>query len=347
MSRKEQKPDAQNIPSPREFLRARRPELFSDTETIEQPQILRPVFEYYLETLTSRKQEYEFEHFCRKIAEKEICPNLTVQTGPTGGGDGKVDAETYPVAEAVVDGWLTGYKSAGSAPWAFAFSAMEDWKRKLHDDVRKIAGTDRGYELIYFFTNQPVRAKKRAEQQDELHKATGIPVCIVDRNWLAEKTYSKEDNLEIAYATLNIPGASKVGKRRFGPRDTARLNELKELDRQIADPSRYQNARYQLAEDCLHSAMLARGLERDRNEVESRFARAKEFAEQVNFKPQILRVAYERAQTAYYFYEDFADFDRFYNEVEKLVRGTDDANESELLVILWSHSAFMAEKGGG
>jgi hypothetical protein len=32
-----------------------------------------------LETLTNRKQEYEFEHFCRKLAEKEICPNLRVQ----------------------------------------------------------------------------------------------------------------------------------------------------------------------------------------------------------------------------------------------------------------------------
>ena len=75
------------IPNPRELMRARHPDLFSDTRVDDVPLLPRAVFEYHLDTLTSRKQEYEFEHFCRKLAEKEICPNLRVQTGPAGGGD--------------------------------------------------------------------------------------------------------------------------------------------------------------------------------------------------------------------------------------------------------------------
>jgi site-specific recombinase XerC len=38
------------------------------------------------ETDTSRSQEVKFERFARRLAEREICPNLLPQTGPTGGG---------------------------------------------------------------------------------------------------------------------------------------------------------------------------------------------------------------------------------------------------------------------
>src|SRR5260221_1936795 len=95
---------------PSEFMRARRPELFSDAQTRAETQLSREVFEYHLDTLTSRKQEIEFEHFCRRLSECEICPNLIPQTGPTGGGDSKVDAETYPVSDRTAERW---YECAG------------------------------------------------------------------------------------------------------------------------------------------------------------------------------------------------------------------------------------------
>jgi hypothetical protein len=105
---KDRAQELQNIPNPCELMRARHPDLFSDTRVDEAPHLPKVVFEYHLETLTNRKQEYEFEHFCRKLAEKELCPNLRVQTGPIGGGDSKVDSERgadagdgawYPPAE--------------------------------------------------------------------------------------------------------------------------------------------------------------------------------------------------------------------------------------------------------
>src|SRR5689334_9380912 len=97
---------------PSQFMRARRPELFSDSRVIERPQLSRDVFDHYLDTLTSRKQELDFEHFARRLAEKELCPNLIPQTGPTGGGDSKVDTETYPVAAEIADRWYAAHPQA-------------------------------------------------------------------------------------------------------------------------------------------------------------------------------------------------------------------------------------------
>lgn len=100
-------------PSPKELMRQLHPDLFSDSRVDDIVRLPKAVFEYHLDTLTSRKQEYEFEHFCRKLAEKEVCPNLRPQTGPTGGGDSKVDTETYPVAEEIAERWWVGSASAG------------------------------------------------------------------------------------------------------------------------------------------------------------------------------------------------------------------------------------------
>ncbi len=94
--------------SPREFLRQRRPERFSDTRANAAPRLDRSALEYHLNTLTSRSQETDFQNFALHLAERVVCPNLRPQTGPTGGGDSKADAETYPVAEVLSEAWYEG-----------------------------------------------------------------------------------------------------------------------------------------------------------------------------------------------------------------------------------------------
>ena len=173
---------------PREFLRTRRPELFSDSIESAEPLVDRNQFEFYLDTLTSRKEELRFEHFCRRLAEKVLCPNLIPQTGPTGGGDSKVDSETYPVAEAVAERWYIGAPNkASSERWGFAFSAKKAWTSKVKSDLANIAGTNRGYTVVYFITNQAVRDKSRAQYEDELGKKYKCTVRILDRTWIVEK----------------------------------------------------------------------------------------------------------------------------------------------------------------
>ena len=49
-----------NQPSYREFMRARRPELYSDTLNVEESDMDRRQFEFHLHSLTSRKEETVF-----------------------------------------------------------------------------------------------------------------------------------------------------------------------------------------------------------------------------------------------------------------------------------------------
>jgi hypothetical protein len=144
--------------SPKAFLKTRRPERFSDTVIKEVTELDRSLLEFHLSSLTSRSQETDFERFARQLCEREICPNLLPQTGPTGGGDSKVDSETYPVADNLTLAWYTGLgREASNERWGFAFSAKADWPPKVRSDVKKIAGTGRGYSKAFFVTNQAVQ----------------------------------------------------------------------------------------------------------------------------------------------------------------------------------------------
>ena len=314
-------------------MRAWNPHLFSDSERRERSALARPVFEYHLDTLTSRNEEAAFEYFCRALAEKTICPNLRAQAGPMGGGDGKVDTETYPVADAVSDGWWVGAPRDDDR-WAFAFSAMKDWKRKVRSDVAKIAATDRGYGRIYFVTNQFAKASTRAALETSLAAEFAIPVTILDRAWIVQKVYD-DGFLDLAIETLNIPGVQTETLPVTGARDARRIAELDALDAQIGDPGRYGSARYQLVEDVIKAALLARGLERPRFEVEGRFAHAQRLADEVANAFQLQRVAYDRAWTAYWWFEDREGFNHLYGEVERPARGTDEASRLEMLSTLW------------
>ncbi|MBK8284427.1 MAG: hypothetical protein IPK97_05835 [Ahniella sp.] len=287
------------------------------------------MFDHFLDTLTARKEEYQFEHFCRLIAEREICPNLRIQTGPTGGGDSKVDSENYPVASEIAERWWFGEPTGGAERWAFAFSAKKKWVPKLKADVASILSTQRPYSRIYFFTNQLVSDRVRAKTEDALTKSAGIPVHIFDRNQLSHFVYEK-GYLDLAVRALHIEDVP-VETVKLGSLDTARREELLQLDAQIADPARYEGARYQLVEDCIRGAILARTLERERYEIEGRFSAAERIAVGVGLTSQQLRLAYFRAWTAFWWYEDVGEFLTHYDVVEQL---SVHSNESEDLARL-------------
>lgn len=316
--------------SPSEFMRARHPDLFSDSELIQAPVLPPAVFDHYLDTLTSRKQEYEFEYFARKLAEKEICPNLIPQTGPTGGGDGKVDTETYPISDQISALWYQGTTEAARERWAFAISTKKNWKEKVKSDVEKIVNTDRGYKRIYFISSQFIKASTRSQIEDELTTKYSIPVTILDRTWIKECVY-EHDRLQIALETLNISGFESSSERKKGKLDFAREQELNELEKQIQNTDRYRGLEYQLAEDCLQAALLARGLERPRTEIDGMFTRAERIAKNVNYPQQRLRIAYKKAWTAYWWFEDLEEFNSLYDAVEELVSDSLSANDLEML----------------
>jgi hypothetical protein len=312
-------------------MRARRPELYSDTLKVEVTSMDRDQFEYYLDTLTQRKQEISFEHFARALAEKELCPNLIPQTGPTGGGDSKVDTETYPVSSEIAERWYEGAAHKGASErWGFAISAKKAWKPKIKSDVQKIIGTERAYSLIYFITNQPVRDKDRGEIEDELRTKYGVDVRVLDRTWIVEKvTINRRWNIVQQTLGLQLP---RVETNILpGPLDSERLRDLKELDAQIENGEYYNGTVYQLADDCLQTALLARGLGRARAEIDGRFDRAMRLA----VGRQVQRILYQRAWTAIWWFDDYIEADRIYDEIAPIAISSEWVWEVEDIVNLW------------
>lgn len=343
MSDNPKRADRTKTVSPREVMRQRHPDLFSDSEQVTETTLAKPVFEHHLQTLTDRNEEAEFEHFARALVERTICPTIRAQSGPMGGGDGKVDGDSYPVAEAVSERWWVGAPKAEES-WAFAFSAMRDWRKKVRTDVQKIVATKRGYTHIYFVTSRPAKASTRADVEKELRETYGVPVTVLDRAWIVQQIYDR-GYLRIALEKLNLPGVS-AEIQVSGPRDVARLKELAELDEKVADPTTYGGARYQLAEDILDSAVLARALERPESEIRARFLQAERIAKSVGDSFQIQRVIYQRAWTAYWWFEDFAEFNTLYDAVEAEALGQDEARRGELLLNLWQLLfAHVTERG--
>jgi hypothetical protein len=276
-------------------MRARRPELFSDSKVRTENLINKDALDYHFGVLTSKKQEIDFEHFCRRIAEQEICPNLVAQTGPTGGGDSKVDSENYPVSERISTRWYQGIPNHSEEErWAFAFSAKREWRSKVRADVESIASTKRGYKLIYFITNQYVKDKSRAQVEDQLTGKHGVQVRILDRTWLLKSIF-EHGRQAIAIETLHLDAPS-TNSRLVGPKDLARAQRLDAVEARINDTSRYYGVEYQLVEDCLSAAILSRNLEKPRVETEGRFSRAERIADSVGILQQRLRVAYYRSR---------------------------------------------------
>jgi hypothetical protein len=291
-------------PSPREFFKSRHPEHYSDSLGQDIPSLDRSILEYHLDTLTNRSEELQFETFARRLLEHTVCPNLLPHTGPSGGGDSKVDSETYPVAEALAMGWYVGEgNNAATERWAFAFSAKKDWRPKLKSDIAKIVATGRGYTKAFFVSNQYIPDKDRAKHEDALRTEYGIDVRIFDRTWMLDRVFT--DRLEhIAIEELRLTPAARHELRK-GPLDTAREQDLEVVERRIATTLEDGQHTPALVEDSLEVAKLARGLERPRVVVEGLYARAENLASRFGTDHQRIRTVYDRAWTAFWWYEDY------------------------------------------
>lgn len=322
-----------NQPSYREFMRARRPELYSDTLDVEEGEMDRRQFEFHLHSLTSRKEETAFENFARALAEKELCPNLIPQTGPTGGGDSKVDTETYPVAASIAALWYEGDPSRSTVErWAFAVSAKAKWKPKIESDVGKIVATGRPYSLVYFISNQAIRDKDRAETEDALKAKYGIEVRILDRSWIVEKV-SSHKRWQLVADTLQFE-LQRTLKAVPGPLDAGRLRDLEDLDKKIEDAAG-DRVTVELVEESLQSALLARSLDKPRTEVDGRFDRAERLARGISSSGQQHRIWYQRAWTAIWWFNDSTEALRLYDLLATEMLQSGWIWDLEELVNLW------------
>lgn len=303
--------------SPKSFMQQRRPSRFSDSQTIKESQLDSLKLEYHLDTLSTRKQEYDFEEFARKLCEFEIQPNLRPQTGPVGGGDGKVDTETTLVSDVIKDTYYYGIEKGSNERWGFAFSTTVKWKVKVESDVKKMVGTDRGYSKIFFVTSRFIKADQRAKTEDELSRVYNVPVTIHDRTWILDKIFrNKRENLAIE--DLKI-GDSYKEVISTGPNDIKRQRSFEILNRDIEDAVQEDRVNLAIVDDTLSSALFGAEMNKPKIEVEGLFARAKRIAEKYGTTEQYFNARYQEVWTLYFWYDDFDILINNYEEVEALV----------------------------
>lgn len=319
---------------PSSFLRNFRPEFFSDSSDSNVYELDRATFEHSLETLTNRNLTHEFEIFCRKLCERTICPNLRPATGPEGGGDSKVDTETFTVASGITQFWYVGSPEAGSERWAFAFSANKRWSNKVRNDVASIVGTHRNYARIFFVTSRYARSRDRARIEDELKTKYGIPVEIHDRSWIVEETIEK-NRIDLAFNYLNV-GSENINAR-MGPKDHSHSQQLQDIEKLIGNPSVYEGMETHLVAETLLAAKLSRMLERPRTETDGRFDRASRLATKYGTHQQQLEVLYETIQTAYWWFDDLALLNSSYDQFCQMLRPDEHIRNVEFLLTLTSH----------
>lgn len=329
--------------SPKAYLKARRPERFSDSFVDEGPRLDRSAVEYHLETLTSRSQEFKFQEFARHLLQREVCPNLLPQSGPTGGGDSKVDSETYPVSDDLSLVWFVGDgRDAARERWAFAFSAKQDWRAKLRSDIAKIADTGREYAKAFFVTNQYVSDKKRSTLEDSLSKEHGLDVRVLDRTWILDRVFEAgHEDLVVSDLELQCELRTTVQQ---GPRDEGRQSELDELEESIKASAEEGRQDRNLVDNCIEAVILSRALEHPRERVDGLLARMHRVSRKCGTAHQRLVATYQHAWTAFWYFEDFDEFVSQYQELETQACGSNNIYHLELLFNSWHPLRLLCEQ---
>ena len=315
--------------SPSSLLRELRPEYYSDSSVGNDYELDQSMFEYHLETLTSRNEPHDFEIFCRKLCERVICPNLRPATGPEGGGDSKADTETYTVSDEIMQMVYIGKPNAGSERWAFAFSTKKRWKEKVRSDIEGLVRTGRNYDHIIFVTSQFARARTRSDLEDELAKKYNIPIEIHDRSWIV-KEIIEENRKDLAVAYLKV-GKEVPSRRRMGPTDCSRHQQLGDIEEALSNLDTYKGMEIQAVAEALTAAKISRGLEHPRTEIEGRFARAKRLAEKYGTHRQQLEIVYETILTAFWWYDDIEFLNSSYEEFERMLLSKEHVKNVEFL----------------
>jgi len=317
--------DITDSPTPKQFLKNKRPEQFSSSEEVIINQLDRVHLEYYLSGLNTKSKELEFETFAKELCQKVICPNLLEQTGPVAGGDGKTDTQTSPVSEQNKLLWYVGVNSnANSDRWAFAMSTQKSWKPKCKSDVKKIVETQRDFAKVFCITNQLAKADQRSKLEDELSKQYGIQVCIRDLSWILDELY--KNKLEhIAINTLQIP-TSFERQIKLSPDDYSKQQRLEKLNSKVSkdiDPSKMT---YEQVDIFLEIAELSKQLEKPVLESQGLYERAIKVAERFGTTNQIFNAFYSYARASYYWHEDFISFKKNLRSAYEVISESSNAN---------------------
>lgn len=293
-----------------DFLKSIHPDQFSDT--LESKYIIEEKYMHFiLDTLGENKLENEFEVFCRLLCQIVIAPNLTVQTGSTGGGDRKTDTETYPVSKDNAFRWFESSNiDSSDQRWAFAYSTQKSWKTKVKKDFNSIIGTGRSYRKVFFVSSRYIRDKGKAEIEDEYTKES-CQYVILDKLWIVENII-KFDLYKEFHDTFEL-GEPLVEESKTGVNDYKRINHMEEIEKQLQEITVTDHVE-EVAELIFNKAILLRELESSKEKVTNIFERLLSLIREHKLYQMEYDVMYEYARTCYWWYEDLDSYVAIYSE---------------------------------
>ena len=293
---------------PKELLRKLHPDQFSDSKVIDKIECPRDFLDFSISRLSEQNKHFDFEEFIRKLLEREICPNLIEETGPAGGGDGKVDTENYSVSPNKQIFWWYGLNPTNDK-WAFAFSLKKDWKSKCNSDIKKIIETKRGYTKIFFVTNQAIKNNIRLEYQDLKKEETGIEVTIFDKTWILDKVL-QDKNLDLL-KILNI--TTLVKEKQIGINDMKKQKRLEEVEKRLSEYSSSGILNQDVLDLANESAILSRDLEENEDVVVGKFERALRLSRKKGNHKSENENLYNLAWYYHWWLNDTENFEKWYS----------------------------------
>jgi len=316
---------------PRDLLKKLHPNQFSDSKIIDKIECPRELLDFHLSKLSEQNKHFDFEDFIRNLLEREICPNLIEETGPAGGGDGKVDTENYPVSIDIQNYWWYGLNGKNDR-WAFAVSLKKGWKSKCDGDIKKIIDTNRGYTKIFFITNQAIKNDKKLEYQDNKSRETGLDIRILDKTWILDKALNVK-NLDLL-KIINITQPLK--EKQIGPNDLKKQRRIEIIEKNLQDYSSQKIINQDVIDISIESAILSRDLEEEEIVVVGKFERALRFSRERKNVVAERDILYNLAWYYHWWMNNEINFEKYYVKYQNEVIKDKKIEEILKLANLWT-----------
>lgn len=316
---------------PRDLLKKLHPNQFSDSKIIDKIECPRELLDFHLSKLSEQNKHFDFEDFIKNLLEREICPNLIEETGPAGGGDGKVDTENYPVSIDIQNYWWYGLNGKNDR-WAFAVSLKKGWKSKCDGDIKKIIDTNRGYTKIFFITNQAIKNDKKLEYQDNKSRETGLDIRILDKTWILDKALNVK-NLDLL-KIINITQPLK--EKQIGPNDLKKQRRIEIIEKNLQDYSSQKIINQDVIDISIESAILSRDLEEEEIVVVGKFERALRFSRERKNVVAERDILYNLAWYYHWWLNNEINFEEYYVKYQNEVIKDKKIEEILKLANLWT-----------
>jgi hypothetical protein len=162
---------------------------------------------FALSELNVENAHHDFEHLCRHLTRRKICPNIIPSTGPvSGGGDQGADFETYKVA-ASGEGDVHPtdfFARAVAEKWLFACSLEENYKKKVREDLSAAKDFGEPVDRLVFFHHRPIKTSERNKLKKEAREHCGLELEIFDGPAIGEMLADQQTSW-IAKRYLSIP----------------------------------------------------------------------------------------------------------------------------------------------